>query len=131
MVGGDGQEKYSNLRQAQTGFYRDTLLPLISVIEESINLKLGGNNSMAKFDVSMLLKGDIESQTRVAVQLVTGGILTPNEAREYLEYEMVEGGDSLNNQPSLTNPDSQRGSVDQPNGMNPEQTGENSGDTLQ
>jgi HK97 family phage portal protein len=131
MVGGDGDQKYSNLRQSQTGFYRDTVAPIIDSIEQSINLKLGNPNAQAKFDVSLLLKGDVESQVRVGVQLVTAGICTPNEAREYLGYDLLEGADTLRNDPSVVNPDDMRGSVDQPNGMNPEQTGENSGDTLQ
>ena len=123
MIGGDGDEKYSNLRQSQTGFYRDTIAPLLDSIEQSINLKLGNPTAQAKFDVSLLLKGDIESQTRVAVQLITAGIWTSNEAREYLGADALEGGDELAS-PSTTDVNNQRGSVDEPNALNPEQTGE-------
>ena len=117
MVGGTGQEKYSNLRQAQTGFYRDTIAPLVDSIEQSINLKLGDTNAMARFDVSTLLKGDIESQSRVAVQLVNGRIWTPNEARAYIGSSTIEGGDELNLNGTINNPVDDRGSVDNPNGM--------------
>jgi len=126
MVGGDGNEKYSNLRQAQTGFYRDTIAPLVTSIEQAINLKLGTPEINAKFDVSTLLKGDIESQTRVGVQLVTAGIITPNEAREYLGYDQREDGENLKPNGSTVNPDNMRGSVDEPNPMNPESTGQES-----
>lgn len=84
MVGSDAGQTYNNVRQYWTAFHRDTLQPLITNIEEAISLKLLGDGEMLHFDVTEILKGDIEVTSRVVSQLVSNGIYTPNEAREQL-----------------------------------------------
>lgn len=128
MVGGGESAKYSNLRQSQTSFYRDTISPITESIQQAFDLKLGDANQSVVFDVSSLMKGDQESQVRMYTQAITGGFLTPNEARESLGYQPMEGGDELATSASETNVDDLRGSVDQPNGMNPEATNEGDSD---
>ena len=110
MVGGSGNAKYSNVRQSQTGFYRDTLLPLITSIEQSFTQKLG---TEVKFDVTELLKGDMASQTEVATKLSAAGVWTPNEARVYVGSEPMEGGDELSSAETPQPEDT--GTEDEPN----------------
>lgn len=87
MVGGTGNDKYNNVRQRLSSFHRDTLQPLITNIEEALTMKLlDAPNEYICFDVTDFIKGDIESQTSVSTQLVTSGVITPNEARAYLNY---------------------------------------------
>ncbi len=120
MVGGGESAKYSNLRQSQTSFYRDTIAPIVDSIQQAFDLKISTPNESVIFNVSNLLKGDQESQVRMYSQAITAGFLTPNEARESLGYKAIEGGDILASEPSETNPDDMRGSDDQPNALNPE-----------
>ena len=119
MVGEDGDQKYSNVRQSQTALYRDTYLPIITAIEQAFDKK----GISIKFDVNDLLKGDIESQARVMTQMVQSGILTPNEARIYVGYEKIEdpNADLLQRTKTLGIQD-QRGSEMEPNQMNTEIT---------
>ena len=120
LVGEDGDQKYSNVRQSQTALYRDTYLPIITAIEQAFNKKGIG----IKFDVNDLLKGDIESQSRVMTQMVQSGILTPNEARVYIGYERIENdpsADLLQRTKTLGVAD-QRGSETEPNPNNTDVT---------
>ena len=134
LVGGSGDQKYSNVRQQQASLYRDTYLPIITNIEQAMSLKLilRGDASV-HFDVSDLLKGDVESTARVALQMVSGGIWTPNEGRSYTgKARMDEENHPEANElrvPGSVSVDDMRGSEDQPNAMNPEATeeGENDG----
>ena len=113
MVGGTANAKYSNVRQSQTGFYRDTLVPLIISIEQAFTLKLG---TEVKFDVADFQKGDMASQTEVSTKLVASGIWTPNEARAYVGYEPMDGGDTLTTTELPQQDDT--GTVDEPNATN-------------
>ena len=82
MVGGTGDEKFNNVRQKLASFHRDTLNPLIQAIEESFTLKLLDNpNDKVYFDVSELLKGDVETEMKLAVESSGGPVVTVNEAR--------------------------------------------------
>ena len=86
MVGGTGNVRYNNVRQQLSSFHRDTLQPIITNIEEAITIKLlDGVKDKVVIDVTDFIKGDIESQSKYAGDLVTRGIMTPNEARAYLE----------------------------------------------
>ena len=119
MVGTDGDQKYSNVRQNQTSLYRDTYLPIITSIEQAFENK----NIFIKFDVNELLKGDFESQMRVITQGVQSGVITPNEARTYLGYNVIDDEDADRIQSSKTlGVADQRGSEQEPNAMNTDVT---------
>ena len=125
MVGGSGSQTYSNVRQMQTAFYRDTLAPILTNIEQVLDMKLKGKNydECFKFDVTDLLKGDLESQSSLVSKLVTSGVWTPNEGRVYTGQMPIESGDVLHT-PKPINTDDYRGTPNEPNAMNPENTGE-------
>ena len=85
MVGGTGDERYNNVRQRLSSFHRDTLQPIITNIEEAMTMKLlNSPDEKIYFDVTDFIKGDIESQGSFASQMVSNGIWTPNEARDYI-----------------------------------------------
>ncbi len=84
MAGASTDSGANNVRQYWTAFHRDTLQPLITNIEEAITLKLLPDGEYVHFDVTEILKGDVEITSRVASQLVSNGIITPNEAREMM-----------------------------------------------
>ena len=84
MAGGTGDQKYNNVRQQWTGFYRDTLHPITRNIGEAMTLKLLKDDEYLFFDIDELLKGDVEITSRIAQGYVQAGIWTPNEARLYV-----------------------------------------------
>ena len=85
MIGGTGADKYNNVRQRLSSFHRDTLQPIITNIEEAMSMKLIDDpDERIYFDVTDFIKGDIESQGNFASQMVSNGIWTPNEARDYI-----------------------------------------------
>lgn len=118
LVGGNSDQKYSNVRQKATAMYRDTILPLTVNIEQEFTRKLGANVS---FDATNLVKGDLESQMRFAAQGYAAGILTANEARISVNLTALDG-DVYNElkEPKAFETDDARGSVDEPNEMQPE-----------
>jgi HK97 family phage portal protein len=98
MAAAEGGQQYNNTRSKLASFHRDTLSPIITNIEEELTLKLiDKEDEHVKFDVMEYLKGDIESQSKVARELVTSGVITPNEARAYMGYTRIdeEGADSI------------------------------------
>ena len=56
---------------------------------------VGYPNLCIEFDTRNFLKGDPLSQMNFAVAGVGAGIMTPNEAREYLGMPNMEGADDL------------------------------------
>ena len=85
MIGGTGADKYNNVRQRLSSFHRDTLQPIIQNIEEAMTLRLiDSMDESVYFDIRDFIKGDFENQAQVASTLVSNGIWTPNEGREYM-----------------------------------------------
>ena len=91
MIGGTGADKYNNVRQRLSSFHRDTLQPIITNIEQSMSMKLiDAIDEYIYFDITDFIKGDIESQGNYASQMVSNGIWTPNEARNYVGTDRHE-----------------------------------------
>ena len=83
--------KYNNVSQKQTAFFRDTISPLVKSIEERLTMAfLSEPNLKVKFDVTDIQRGDRQTQMNIAVSGVSNGIITPNEAREYLEMNRID-----------------------------------------
>ena len=95
LLGVSGDEKYNNVRQKTAAFTRDTLMPLMVSIQEAITLKLAETGQIVEFDPRDFVKGAINEQAQVAVQLVSSGIMTPNEARAFLDMNPVMKMDML------------------------------------
>ncbi len=83
---------------ARVGWYRSTIRPYCRLDEEKLNEKylpmFGGSEEMflAYDQVSF---EDAEAQAKRVIGLVSGGILTQNEARGELFYDPMDDGDRL------------------------------------
>lgn len=96
MIGIQDQ-KYNNTQTMLDEFYKTTMYPMVINIEQKLNAHLlkGYPNLCIRFDTKEFLKGAPLDQMNFASSGVTNGIMTPNEAREYLNMTTIEGGDEL------------------------------------
>ncbi len=123
LLGGTSDQKYSNVRQKTTALYRDTIVPLLINIQQRFEDKF---DTVLHYDANVLLQGDFESSMRVATQGVSGGVMTVNEARSLLLLPLSDDLAYNTIQPPKTfESDDARGSVDEPNDLNPEANRDN------
>ena len=89
--------KYNNTQTMLDEFYKSTMLPLITNIEQKFKTSLlaGYPNLCIEFQTQDFLKGAPLDQMNYAVAGVNAGIITPNEAREYLGKANLAGADEL------------------------------------
>lgn len=89
--------KYNNTQTMLDEFYKSTMLPMITNIQQKFKTSLlaGYPNLCIEFQTQDFLKGAPLDQMNYAVAGVNSGIITPNEAREYLGKEYLEGADEL------------------------------------
>lgn len=77
---------YSNAEQQVLAFVKFSLRPLIIRVEEALSQALLTTKQRKKLeidlDLSDLMRGDAESTANFVRNLVSGGVLTPNEGRE-------------------------------------------------
>ncbi|NDB58296.1 phage portal protein [bacterium] len=96
--------KYNNTQTMLDEFYKSTMLPMITNIQQKFGTSLlaGYPNLCIQFQTEDFLKGAPLDQMNYAVAGVNAGIMTPNEAREYLGRTSLEGKDELkdNTKPS-------------------------------
>ena len=90
---GDSQT-YSNIESAGINFVRHTLLAWISRLEDNLSTLIAGK-SFITFDTSYYLRGDQLSRIRAGQAGISSGIFTPNEVREWFDYEPYENGDEF------------------------------------
>jgi HK97 family phage portal protein len=89
--------KYNNTQSMMDEFYKSTMCPLITNIEQKFKASLlnGYPNLCIQFQTENFLKGAPQDQMNYAVAGVNSGIITPNEAREYLNKQNLDGADEL------------------------------------
>lgn len=94
---GIGEGKYNNTQTMMDEFYKSSMYPMIVNIQQKLkqHLFVGYPNLSIEFDTRNFLKGDPLSQMNFAVAGVNAGIMTPNEAREYLGMPNKDGADEL------------------------------------
>ena len=94
---GIADQKYNNTQTMMDEFYKSTMLPLIVNIEQKFNdnLLTGYPNLCIKFQTEDFLKGAPLDQMNYVVAGVNSGIITPNEAREYLGKANLPNADEL------------------------------------
>ena len=94
---GIADQKYNNTQTMMDEFYKSSMYPMTVAIGQKIkqHLFVGYPNLSIEFDTRNFLKGDPLSQMNFAVAGVGAGIMTPNEAREYLGMPNKEGADEL------------------------------------
>jgi HK97 family phage portal protein len=89
--------KYNNTQTMLDEFYKTTMYPMIINIEQKLKQQLlkGYPNLCVRFDTKDFLKGAPLDQMNFATAGVNNGIMTPNEARTYLNMEKIDGADGL------------------------------------
>lgn len=94
---GIADQKYNNTQTMLDEFYKATMYPMIINIEQKLNQHLlkGYPSLCIRFDTKDFLKGAPLDQMNFVTAGVSAGILTPNEAREYLNMPKLDGADDL------------------------------------
>jgi phage portal protein BeeE len=78
-------------------YYKTVMYPMIINIEQKLKQQLlkGYPNLCVRFDTKDFLKGAALDQMNFVNAGVNAGIMTPNEAREYLNMAQLDGADDL------------------------------------
>jgi HK97 family phage portal protein len=94
---GIADQKYNNTQTMLDEFYKSTMYPLIVNVQQKLKHHLfpGYPSLCVQFDTQDFLKGAPLDQMNFAQSGVAAGIMTPNEARQYLGLPQIEGGDVL------------------------------------
>jgi HK97 family phage portal protein len=94
---GIADQRYNNTQTMLDEFYKTTMYPMVINIEQKLNSHLlkGYPNLCIRFDTKDFLKGAALDQMNFVTSGVSNGIMTPNEAREYLNMAKVDGADEL------------------------------------
>lgn len=100
QIGDYSKSSYASAEAQQLDFYISTMLYIIKEYEEELTEKLltdedRQNGLHFKFNVSVVLRADQETQMRTLSTAVTNGVYTPNEARRLLDMPDRDGGDRL------------------------------------
>ena len=89
---------YSNAEQAGVWFGQHTLQPLAVDTEATIAQRLFlpseiGKGYFCKFNLDSLMRGDFVARTQGYSILILCGVLAPNEARAFEDWNPYDGGD--------------------------------------
>lgn len=103
-----GEGKFNNTQSMLDEFYKSTMSPLITNIEQKLKMSLlqGFPNLYIQFQTENFLKGAPLDQMNYSVAGVNAGIFTPNEARKYLGLAEIDDSiaNSLNKSSSKSEP---------------------------
>ena len=96
QLGLKGYTQYSNFEDLQSELLQRTLMPYIVMIENELTRKLVPNERNIKIviDTVQYLRPNKQAQSNYYSTLVSGGILSINEARKELGYPAIEGCDT-------------------------------------
>ena len=96
QLGLKGYTQYSNFEDLQSELLQRTLMPYIVMIENEWTRKLVPNDRNIKIviDTVQYLRPHKQAQSNYYSTLVSGGILSINEARKELGYPAIEGCDT-------------------------------------
>lgn len=85
---------YSNIEEQGIDFVIYSLTPQLVEREQEINRKLLRTpETYAKHNVYALLRGNMEAQSNFFRELFGVGVLAPNDIRELMDLNPIEGGD--------------------------------------
>jgi HK97 family phage portal protein len=103
---GIGESKYNNTQTQLDEFYKTTMYPMVINVEQKLNHHLlrGYPNLCVRFDTKEFLKGAVLDQVNFVNSAVNAGIMTVNEAREYLNMPKIENGDVIKIEPTNFEP---------------------------
>ena len=95
MIHQNDTATYASAVQQAVGFLKFTLIPYLEMLEQvylrDIFTEDENKRYKLKFDVATLLRGDNESTANYLVKLVQGGLMTPNEGRDFLGLSEMPG----------------------------------------
>jgi HK97 family phage portal protein len=94
---GIADQKYNNTQTMLDEFYKSTMSPMITNLQQKLKQHLlkGYPSLCIEFDTKQFLSGAPLDMMNFAVAGVNSGVLTQNEAREYLGMPQKEGADEL------------------------------------
>lgn len=94
---GIADQKYNNTQTMLDEFYKTVMYPMVINIEQKLKQHLlkGYPNLVVRFDTKDFLKGAPFDQMNFVAAGVKAGIITPNEAREYLNMPEIDNADEL------------------------------------
>ena len=96
MIGDLERATYSNIGHQSLEFYKSTVYPWLVQIESRLNFSLlSKSNYFFKFDVSELLRGDLESEVKAWRSFIEMAVVSPNEVRAKIGMNPREGGDEF------------------------------------
>ena len=93
MIGEMSSSTYSNITEQSQAFYRYTLSPVMTAIEQRLNHTLAGPAEMFKFDIEGLTRPELSVEAESYTKLISMGVLNPNEVRERMGLNPRDGGD--------------------------------------
>jgi HK97 family phage portal protein len=94
---GIADQKYNNTQTMLDEFNKTTMYPMVINIEQKLKYHLlkGYPSLCIRFDTKDFLKGAALDQMNFVTAGVSNGIMSPNEAREYLNMPRIDGNDEL------------------------------------
>jgi HK97 family phage portal protein len=94
---GLAEGKFNNTQTLLDEFYKTVMYPTVINIEQKLKQHLfrGYPNLCVRFDTKDFLKGAALDQMNFVTAGVKSGIMTPNEARIYMNMATLDGGDEL------------------------------------
>lgn len=100
QVGDYTKSSYASAEAQQLSFLVDTLLYIVKGYEEEVGYKILADEQVAagyhgKFNTSVILRADQQTQIATLSQAVSSFLMTPNEARERIDLPSKPGGDQL------------------------------------
>lgn len=99
LIGDEVNKSYNSLSQAVDALITFTLMPFIQIIEDEFNRKCLKPSERSIYHIDFkeedLRMPDETAQAQSLNSLVSGGIMTPNEARKLLGLPALDNGDSL------------------------------------
>lgn len=96
LLGDLSHTAYNDIEAANIEFVQHTLLPWIEMLQNELTRKLIVNKKRyIDLDENVLLKSNKTNMANYCKTLVTGGIMTPNEARAQLGLNPMSGADRL------------------------------------
>lgn len=98
LLGDLSHSSYSTIEASLLEFVTHTLYPYITLIENELKRKLIKPSEKGLYidlDAGFILKSDKTSQANYLSTLKNAGIITPNEARQQLGLNPIDGGDAI------------------------------------
>lgn len=84
---------FSNVTEQMRGFYRDTMAPVIELIQSVMDKYVGSywaRKNVMRFAVDEVIRGDYEVRVEAAHKGIATGVMTPNEARDLIGLNRYE-----------------------------------------